>query len=394
MKLVSKILDKISIQSLLIFSLFMIIGGALVLHWMVGTYSTPTNQDSSKVAPIGFPQQSPNPTPNPTPTPIPVKLIIPTLNIDTEIVPVGYVPETQEMEVPSNAAHVGWYRYGTPPGQKGSAVLSGHYDTPTGAPAIFYNLKNLQEGDQFFIVNNVGMQHLYTVKEVINVPLDGFPQDKIYGDRKEPQVSLITCSGVWNPQIQLYSHRLAVIAEYQESSRFGDLAALTRQPEQFLIQPFENSVLKRALREKGTYLRLEEKSGIIAAYLATEKNDVTAVDVVVSYNPMDIKITPERIVFGDFFEVYHVSLIAPGQIRLSLFTDPSRKAKLAVNSQDKEIKIAEIYYEGQRDFEQTTVDIVSDTVQNSSKVLTPVPGRDIHEGQNILEYTKGIVLTP
>src|SRR4051812_45178718 len=55
----------------------------------------------------------------------PVRLIIPSLNVDTKVQDVG-IGKSGNMAVPSNYTDAGWYRYGATPGQVGSAVMDGH----------------------------------------------------------------------------------------------------------------------------------------------------------------------------------------------------------------------------------------------------------------------------
>src|SRR3989344_1071244 len=56
---------------------------------------------------------------------LPVRLQIPKLSIDADVQRVG-IGKKGNMAVPTNYSDVGWYRYGTVPGQLGSAVVDGH----------------------------------------------------------------------------------------------------------------------------------------------------------------------------------------------------------------------------------------------------------------------------
>src|SRR5947209_7865092 len=73
-----------------------------------------------------------------TPLPdLPQRIVIPSLNVDSTIEQVG-LDSQKRMDVPKNVFDVGWYDLGVRPGQIGSAVIDGHFDTPTGAPSVFY----------------------------------------------------------------------------------------------------------------------------------------------------------------------------------------------------------------------------------------------------------------
>ena len=83
--------------------------------------------------------------PTPTPVPedrVPIEINIPKINVHASIEQVGQT-KTYEMDVPKNAANAAWYVYGAKPGEDGNAVIDGHYDTPSGKPAVFFNLKKI-----------------------------------------------------------------------------------------------------------------------------------------------------------------------------------------------------------------------------------------------------------
>jgi len=56
-------------------------------------------------------------------------LMIPAINVNTSIQKVGITPDG-EMEVPSNIGEVGWFKLGSPPGEKGSACLLYPFPSP------------------------------------------------------------------------------------------------------------------------------------------------------------------------------------------------------------------------------------------------------------------------
>ncbi len=97
---------------------------------------------------------------------IPAFLDIPGINLKTNIIEIGVTKEGN-LDVPPNYSEVGWYKYGTVPGQKGSAVLDGHVDnggyTPT-LPGPFKNLRNLDIGDEIFVEMQNGQRLRYVVR--------------------------------------------------------------------------------------------------------------------------------------------------------------------------------------------------------------------------------------
>src|SRR5258706_4423241 len=85
------------------------------------------------------------PTSTPSSAGTPVRISIPKLQLTAAVEAVD--TDTQgRMDVPKHVQDVGWYAMGTKPGEKGSAVIDGHLDTVTGAPAVFYFVSKLQAG--------------------------------------------------------------------------------------------------------------------------------------------------------------------------------------------------------------------------------------------------------
>jgi sortase (surface protein transpeptidase) len=150
------------------------------------------------------------PSPTPTPTPgLPVRLRIPAIGVDAFIEPVG-LTEEQAMDVPSRWEDVAWFRLGYRPGMVGNAVIAGHLDTNTGAPAVFWDLNKLQPGDEVIVVGDDGVERVFLVEGAEVYPYDQAPVQRIFGPADRPQLNLITCDGAWNREVRNYSHRLVV----------------------------------------------------------------------------------------------------------------------------------------------------------------------------------------
>src|SRR5258708_6593966 len=77
----------------------------------------------------------------------PSRLIIPKMHVDALVKAVG-VDANGDMQTPGDATDVAWYKYGPRPGTSGSAVIDGHLDTKYVPQAVFYNLDQLQTGDE------------------------------------------------------------------------------------------------------------------------------------------------------------------------------------------------------------------------------------------------------
>lgn len=156
---------------------------------------------------------------SPTPTLIvpalPQQLIIPKLNINVPVEAVS-VDLEGKMTLPQNWGIVGWDSLGVKPGEKGNAAIAGHFDTYEELPAIFYNLKSLEIGDQIHIVDKNNKQYNFIVTDKQIYPYDQAPINKIFGKADNKNLNLITCDGWFNQLTQNYSHRLVIFSKLIE----------------------------------------------------------------------------------------------------------------------------------------------------------------------------------
>lgn len=141
---------------------------------------------------------------------LPVRLIIPTLNVNAAIQSVG-VNDKGEMDVPSNTVDVGWFRLGTLPGEKGSAVIGGHLDRENGEAAVFADLYKLKKGDKLYIKDNKGVSTAFIVREsrIYNV---GYAEE-VFSSNSGRHLNLVTCDGVWDGEKKSYDKRLVVFTD-------------------------------------------------------------------------------------------------------------------------------------------------------------------------------------
>lgn len=104
----------------------------------------------------------------------------------------------------------GWYNMGSKPGEQGSAVIDGHLDRPGGAPAVFWELKYLNPGDQVMVVDRSGAVRHFRVDSVEHYAPDAAPLQNIFNNAAGQHLNLITCSGVWIPAQHQTTERLVV----------------------------------------------------------------------------------------------------------------------------------------------------------------------------------------
>ncbi len=94
----------------------------------------------------------------------PMRLVIPAINVNAAIQQVGVNPKG-EMEAPSNTVDAGWFKLGSRPGEKGSAVIDGHFDGKNGEAGVFTNLHKLKEGDKLYTEDGQGASTTFVVRK-------------------------------------------------------------------------------------------------------------------------------------------------------------------------------------------------------------------------------------
>lgn len=143
---------------------------------------------------------------------LPVRLKIPRINLNA---PVKYVSLTPQgaMDVPRGPADVAWFNLGPRPGEKGSAVIAGHYGWKNNTPAVFDNLSKLRKGDKVYVANKNGADTTFVVREV-RVYGENDDASAVFGTSDgKAHLNLVTCGGTWNKGKKSYSNRLVVFTD-------------------------------------------------------------------------------------------------------------------------------------------------------------------------------------
>ena len=140
----------------------------------------------------------------------PVRLIIPSLGIDADVTHLGLTSDG-DMDSPTKLMDTGWYKYGSHPGDSGSAVIAGHIGGSQ-APGIFIDLHKLKKGDQVSTIDDKGLTVTFTVRESRTYSQDGQP-DEVFRGKGGNFLNLITCTGTWLDGQKTFSERLVVFAE-------------------------------------------------------------------------------------------------------------------------------------------------------------------------------------
>jgi sortase A len=145
----------------------------------------------------------------------PVKLSIPAIQVETEVVSLGLLDNGQ-MDDPKDDTVAGWFEPGFKPGEVGNAVIAGHRDNYTG-PALFFDLKKLKPGDIILVTDSLGRQLTFVVSLLKTYERESSPLEEIFGTASKPQLNLITCAGKYDRRIHESEKRLVVYSELLEN---------------------------------------------------------------------------------------------------------------------------------------------------------------------------------
>jgi len=146
---------------------------------------------------------------------LPERIEIPSLEVDTIVEKVG-INTKGNMAAPSNYSDVGWYKYGTRPGEKGSAVIAGHFDNGFAQDGVFKHLEELHIGDDIIVKTEEGETLRFVVSATSSYPYTEVPAEELFNRNDTSRLNLITCSGDWIKSAKTYDRRLIVHAVFKE----------------------------------------------------------------------------------------------------------------------------------------------------------------------------------
>ncbi|GLZ46188.1 class F sortase [Actinomycetospora sp. NBRC 106375] len=149
------------------------------------------------------------------PTPLPAAPITgvdaPTIGLSTGDTTSLGLRDDNSLDVPSNAATVGWYERSASPGEVGPAVLAAHVDF-RGEQGAFARLGQLRPGDTVEVHRADDTTAVFAVESVDRFAKDAFPTDAVYGPTPDSQLRMITCGGVFDERTHSYQDNVVVRA--------------------------------------------------------------------------------------------------------------------------------------------------------------------------------------
>ncbi|MEW1867182.1 class F sortase [Streptomyces caelestis] len=136
----------------------------------------------------------------PLPYAVPDRVVIPAIQVDAPVVPVGLDAEGWvDAPPPQDPNLAGWFTGAVSPGEKGTAVVVGHVDNAQG-PAVFYGLGALQKGNRVEVTRKDGRTVVFEIYGVEVFAKNDFPGDRVYASKGTAELRVITCGGGFSPQ--------------------------------------------------------------------------------------------------------------------------------------------------------------------------------------------------
>ncbi|MGW4907349.1 class F sortase [Streptomyces sp. NPDC004270] len=164
--------------------------------WLLGPGSGPHTAPPQPSAAEGRPDpgeerlEAPALPPSP-----PTRIRIPEIRVNAPLMGLALTP-AGSLDVPpaGNKNLAGWYESGTAPGETGTAIVAGHVDNTEG-PAVFYDLGALKRGATIEVDRQDKTVAVFTVDAVEVYQARNFPDEKVYGAARRPELRVITCGG-------------------------------------------------------------------------------------------------------------------------------------------------------------------------------------------------------
>ncbi|MCX4908862.1 class F sortase [Streptomyces sp. NBC_00878] len=192
-------------------TLVALLSGAWLLRSGAATHAPPQPSAAQARADARVDAHSDRPAAPALPPVPPDRIRIPSIRVDAPLLGLGLTPQGSLGIPPADRKNLaGWYEAGTAPGQTGTAIVAGHVDNAEG-PAVFYRLGALKKGSTIEVGRRDGTVALFSVDAVEAYDARDFPDEKVYGAARRPELRVITCGGSFS-EVTGYQSNVVVFA--------------------------------------------------------------------------------------------------------------------------------------------------------------------------------------
>jgi Sortase domain len=140
----------------------------------------------------------------------PRSIRIPAIGVTARVIPLALNPDGT-MQTPRDFSVTGWYKPWREPGERGSAVITGHVDSVDG-PAVFYRLRDLRRGNIITIGRADGSIVRFRIEGLERWPKAEFPTQRVFRPTRISTLRLVTCSGNFDASTGHYVDNTIVYA--------------------------------------------------------------------------------------------------------------------------------------------------------------------------------------
>ena len=142
----------------------------------------------------------------------PVSVRIPVIGLDAPLIRTG-IRADGTLEVPpgEEGSPASWYDGSPTPGERGASVLLGQVNSTTDDSGVFYDLPQLQEGDEVTVTREDGSTAVFEVYRLETFDKDEFPTRAVYSPVPGAELRLITCQKGDDPDLR-YPNNFVVFA--------------------------------------------------------------------------------------------------------------------------------------------------------------------------------------
>lgn len=148
----------------------------------------------------------------------PTGIEIPAIGLTRDsISSLGY-NEDLSLQVPPDAATVGWFSGGASPGAKGPAVFASHVNYG-GKEGGFADIAQLAAGDQVLVHRADRTSVVFVVDRVERASKKSFPTAQVYGPTTGSEIRLITCGGTFDASTRNYEDNVIVFGHATRAYR-------------------------------------------------------------------------------------------------------------------------------------------------------------------------------
>jgi hypothetical protein len=140
---------------------------------------------------------------------LPSRIVVDAIGLDAAIVATG-IDADGAMAIPPSPDVVGWYRFGSLPGDDRRAVLAGHVDAAGFGPGAFYDIDRLATSDRAVIHFDDGSTRTFEVSESVAASKLDLDLESLFGPAPDPLLTLVTCGGDFDSDTGHYEDNVVV----------------------------------------------------------------------------------------------------------------------------------------------------------------------------------------